>query len=297
MKIIDNINFLITKENEFVERAVPGEYVAFKTLDAFSNKLVSEEQLITNLPLSESNPTAGPLYVEGAMPGDVLAVNIVDIQMEKQGAACTCAGWGPLCNRMEERTAILQVEDGIVDFRGIKIPVNPMIGTIGTIPEGEGVHSGFPGRHGANMDSKMIKKGSVVYLPVFVEGAGLHIGDLHAVMGDGELCGTGLEIPGTTVVRIELIKNFRLDWPVTETDDKWYVNACAPTYEEALELACVEMQRLITRCYGLDDTDAYLYISMQCDAEINQSCKNPENCDMIVRVGVPKLKEFRPLIG
>ena len=106
------------------------------------------------------------------------------------------------------------------------------------------------------MDSKVITKGARVYFPVRVAGALLQMGDLHATMGDAELCGTGIEIKGEILVKTSIIKNFELNWPVTETSDYWYVNACDHEYPTALKYASKELQRLICNEYGWDKTDA-----------------------------------------
>ena len=92
-----------------------------------------------------------------------------------------------------------------------------MIGVIGCAPSGPDVIDGYVGSHGGNMDCKLITKGTRLYFPVRVEGALLQMGDVHAAMGDGELCGTGIEIPAEITVRVSLLKNFELHWPVLET--------------------------------------------------------------------------------
>lgn len=295
MKTIKYQNLLFDPENIAHISCNPGETVVFESLDAFSGTVKDESQKISDVPVSESNITAGPLFINGAAAGDILVVDILDIETAGKGVVCTCAGWGPLSDDMEERTVFVSRDHHAAYFRDIEIKINPMIGTIGTTPK-DPIYCFFPGRHLGNMDCKMIKKGSRVYLPVFVDGALLQMGDLHLAMGDGELCGTGIEIAGRTTVKINVIKESALtargavpDWPLVETEDKWYVLTCAKTYEAALKLACVQMQKLIVSAYGIDKTDAFLYISMQADAEINQTCSNPDGCDVTIRLGIPKL--------
>jgi len=296
MKIIDKSVYNFSKDNAPFANADPGEILLFKTMDCFSNTITKEEQLVLNLDYTVANPAAGPVYINGAEPGDVLVVDILDIQVADQGVTCTTPGCGPLSDDMEVRTRVVKITNGVADFNGVKFPIDPMIGVIGTAPDGEPVADGFPGNHGGNMDSKLIKKGARVYFPVRVAGGLLQMGDLHATMGDSEICGTGIEIRGEIMVKTALIKNFELNWPVTETATHWYVNACAHEFPEASKLASKELQRLICDAYGWDKTDAYCYMSIQSDLEINQACK-PCAVELIVRFGTPKLPQFKPLIG
>jgi amidase len=296
MKIIDQSVYNFSKDNAPFAYADPGEILLFQTMDCFSNTIVKEEDLTLHIDSSTLNPAAGPVYINGAEPGDVLVVDILDIRVADQGVICTFRGCGPLCDDMEDRTKVVKIIDGAANFNGVKFLIDPMIGVIGTAPDGESVGDGFPGSHGGNLDSKLIKKGARAYFPVRVAGALLQMGDIHATMGDAELCGTGIEIKGEIMVKISIIKNFELNWPVTETADHWYVNACAHELPEASKLASKELQRLICNAYGWDKTDAYLYMSVQSDLEINQACK-PCNVEMILRFGTPKLAQFKPLIG
>lgn len=297
MQIIDKSVYAFSKDNAPVATAEPGEILKFVTMDCFSNRLRTENDLITDLDYSYSvaNPAAGPVFVKGAEPGDVLVVDILDIEVDDQGVISTSEGVGPLWNG-DIRTKIIQIKDGLADFNGVKFPIDPMIGVIGTAPDGEDVIDGYPGNHGGNMDSKHIKKGSRLYLPVRVEGALLQMGDVHATMGDAELCGTGIEIAAEITVKVSVIKNFELNWPVTETKDRWYVNACAHNFDEALVNASKELQRLLMNITGWDETDTYMYMSVQSDVEINQACV-PCEVAMILRFGTPKLPQFKPLIG
>lgn len=172
-----------------------------------------------------------------------------------------------------------------------------MIGVIGVAPEkGKSVPCGYPGSHGGNLDCKLMVKGNTAYFPVRVEGGLVQMGDMHAVMGDSELCGTGLEINGTVIARVSVIKNCPLEWPVLETADTWYTMASAAGYEEALRYASVQMQGLVAAATGWDATDAYLYMSLRGDLEVCQACK-PCEVDLIVRLGVPKADMKRPLVG
>lgn len=287
--MIEKYVYTFCQSNPPVETVELGSLVKFKTLDCFSNQIHSEEQLVDNLDYSKMNPASGPVYVKGAEPGDVLVVDIISIEVEDQGIVATFPGIGPLIDNCELRTKLVPIKEGKAVFNGLEFSVNPMIGVIGVAPQpGETVACGYPGAHGGNMDCNRIVAGVRLYFPVRAEGALLQMGDIHAVMGDGELCGTGLEVAGEITVKLDLIKGFAIDYPVLETEEKWYAIANAPEYPDALKRASETMQKLIVNAYGWDNTDAYLYLSLQGDVEICQACK-PCEVDLIVRLAVPKL--------
>lgn len=299
MKIIDTSVYTFDKANAPVCSTDVGEILLFKPMDCFSNKLVSADMQIADVlatGFDVANPAAGPVYINGAEPGDVLVVDILDIKVADEGTVGTMEGCGPLADTADLRVKKVPIKDGFAEFNGIKFPIDPMIGVIGTAPAGEGIMCGSPGLHGGNMDSKIIKKGARVYFPVHVPGALLQMGDLHATMGDAELCGTGIEIPGEIIVKTSLIKNFKLNMPVTETATHWWVNACAMDYEETLKIASEELCRLLMGITGCDKTDTYMYMSIQSDVAINQTCK-PCGLYMDLRFGTPKHLGLKPLIG
>ena len=137
-----------------------------------------------------------------------------------------------------------------------------------------------------------------MYVPVRVPGALLQMGDGHATMGDAELCGTGIEIAAEITVKVSLVKDFELNWPVLETfgpHGKWYVNASAQEFDEALMNVSKEMQRLLMRITGWDAVDTYMYMSVQSDVELSQACK-PCEVQLSLRMGTPKLPQFPPLV-
>jgi len=291
---LTNYYYKFSATNPPQQQANSGDKLRFITQDCFTGLINTSEDLTTDFNYDRANPASGPAFITGAEPGDILLVEILDIRVSNQGVVTTLPGCGPLAEWQEIRTKPLVIEDGLVQFNDLQFPISPMIGVIGVAPADEHVACGFPGAHGGNMDCKLIRKGAKVYLPVQVAGALLSIGDLHAVMGDGELCGTGLEICGEVDVKVSVIKQQPLSWPVLETADKWYAIACAAEYPDALKSASRQLQQLIVQGYGWDETDTYLYMSLQSDVEICQACK-PCAIDLIVRVGVPKRSE-KPLI-
>ena len=294
--MITAYTFAFDPKNEPVAKAKSGETLTFETLDCFSNQVQRDDHLVSAIDFNRTNPATGPVFVEGAEVGDVLKVEVKSIEVASQGAVTTLPGIGPLCDVMETRTRILPVKDGQTTFNGLTFPVRPMIGVIGVAPANEAVACGFPGSHGGNLDAKIIEAGSIVYLPVRTPGALLQMGDLHAVMGDSELCGTGLEIAGKITVTVSVVKNCPLvEWPIVETKDKWYAMASDMDYTKALKEVSLQMQKLMSKAYGWDATDVYLYLTLQGDVEINQGCQ-PCPVPMILRLGVPK-QPAKPLIA
>jgi amidase len=292
--MIDKVVYTFSPKNAPAERVTSGSTVILRTMDCFSNQIKSSDQLVTSIDFNHVNPASGPVFVENAMPGDVLKVEILDIIVDPSGTTTTLPDNGPLFDTVETRTKIIQIKENIAYFNDISFPIDPMIGVIGVAPADKEVPCGYPGNHGGNMDNHLIKKGATLYFPIQVEGGLFQCGDIHATMGDCELCGTGIEIAGIITVKLTVIKQFKLNWPLLETADKWFSIASAPDYNAALKNVSLEMQDLICRTYGWDKTDAYLYMSIQGDVEICQACQ-PCVVDMILRLGIPKQAE-RPLI-
>lgn len=296
MKTLKKLNYVFSKDNEVEAKVESGDIMVFNTVDCFANQVKDESHTMDKLDLNKANPTAGPVYVEDAEPGDVIAVDILDIQVEDQGFACSIPAVGPLADISEMRTRMFHIENEYVDFNGVTWKIDPMVGVIGLAPKEGEIACGHLGKHGGNLDSKLIKKGSRVYLPVNHPGGLLQIGDLHASMGDGEVSGTGIEVSGQVVARVSLIKDFELIWPVTETKDMWYVNAACENFEESYMAASKELARLMVDAYPLDQTDIFIYLSLQGDFGVNQFVHPVDGESPSVRFGIPKNPAAKPLI-
>ena len=298
MKLIDSQVYKFSKDNAPCYTAQPGEVLQFKTLDCFSNRLVDETVTMADLDYGYdvANPAAGPVYVEGAEPGDVLVVDIYEVDVADEGTIATDDICGPLFEGTPFATKKIKIVDGFAQFNDIQFQIKPMIGVIGTAPSGADVIDGYVGSHGGNMDCKLIGKGARLYFPVRVPGGLLQMGDVHATMGDAELCGTGIEIPSVITCKVDVMKNFELHWPVLETEDKWYVIACDQEYNEALVNASKELRRLLMNVTGWSELDTYMYMSVQCDVEVNQGCK-PCAVPLVLRFGAPKHPQIKPLVG
>ncbi len=285
--MIDQYFYKFDKTNPPVAHANSGETLIFKTLDCFSNLICKPTDTVTDFDFNKANPGTGPVYINNALAGDVLKVEVLKINVQDKGVVSTIKDCGPLYPKCEDRTRIIPIKDKKFSIGEIEMTINPMIGVMGVAPAGEPIPCGFAGDHGGNMDCKLITEGVSLYFPVQVDGALLMLGDLHALMGDCELCGTGLEIAGEVTVKVEVIKNKKLQLPVFETADKWYVVGSDHDYSTALRKASEQMQELICDKYKLDPTDAYLYLSLEGDVELNQACQ-PCPIEIVVRIGVPK---------
>ena len=300
MQVIkDSYEYVFSKDSKPIAYAKDGETLQFNTLDCFGNHVTSEDFVITELDMEKCNPATGPVYIEGAEPGDVLAVDILDVKTGPKGVMMTIKGYGPLWETCESRTKILKVEDGYIYFNDVKFEADPMIGVIGVAPEGKAIASARAFPTGGNMDSRIITKGSTVYLPVKTKGALLQMGDVHAAMGDGEVCETGVEIDAEITVRVRIIKDFELNWPVTEKEDFWFVNTVGKTSNDAIKRGYQELQRLIMNAYGWDATDACMFISAQGRVEANQAVlahNDTEEAGDTFRVGIPKRSDKPGLI-
>jgi len=261
-----------------------GEIVVFETLDALSNQISSEEQTLAAVDFSKVNPATGPLYVKGAKPGDALKVDILDIEVADRGVVVIAPNAGVLGNMVKEpKTKVCKIKDGYVYLGDLRIPAKPMIGVIG-VASREEIPCGEPGEHGGNMDTKLIKKGTTLYLPVFVEGGLLAIGDLHAVMGDGEICVSACEVLGKVTVRVGIVKGMAPPYPVLETEDSLYILVSKEDLWDAIRQATELGVEVLQKTLGLSWEEAYMLGSLILDVEISQLV-DPKKT---VRIKIPK---------
>ena len=255
---------VMDKNNAPAAFAKDGDTVIFETLDCFGGQLTSENQSMGGLDWSNINPATGPLYVEGAKAGDVLKVEILNIDLDDHGVMLHCEGERVTGSVVKgEVTKILPIENGCARFNDkLSFPIKPMIGVIGTAPAGEGIATGTPGEHGGNMDCTRIGAGTTLYLPVNVDGALLAMGDMHAVMGDGEVGVCGVEIAGSITVRVSVIKDCALPTPFLLTPDLAIAISSAKTADEAADGATLAMHHFLTGELGMDGHDAGMLMSI-----------------------------------
>lgn len=248
----------------------PGETIVFETMDAFGGQIKSENDLFSSVGWDRVNPATGPLFIEGAEPGDCLKVDIVDIRCTGKAKMIISPGFGIL-EAAGEKSFVFDLSDGKVIFdEKIHLPVNPMIGVIGTAPAGAGIPTGTPGVHGGNMDCTLITKGTVVYLPVNVPGALLAMGDLHAVMGDGEVAVCGAETGGEVTVKVDVIKLFDAPYPMLMTTDQVVTIASAAELGDASKAASGNMREFLVHAAGIEKDKANLLLSLAGNLRICQ---------------------------
>lgn len=255
----------------------PGDRVVVETRDAFEGKVVTEQDLpsrVLNMPFV--NPQNGPILVDGAERGDVLAVHIESMAPRGANPRGTCAmipQFGALsgtsltallADSLPEIVRKIDVdEDGVYWSKRVTLPYRPHIGTLSCSPEIDSINTLTPDAHGGNMDLPDMGPGSITYLPVRTSGARLFIGDAHACQGDGEVCGTAVEFASTTTIRVDVIKGWALEWPRLENEHILMCIGSARPLEDATRIAYRDLVLWMESEFGFDRWDAYMMLS-QC---------------------------------
>jgi amidase len=267
----DKSVFSLSAEAAPVARVTPGESFVLETCDCFSDQVQSPDDAFGAVDWTRINPATGPVFVEGAQPGDVLEVAIEKVEVAGHGVMAVSGDFGVLHDLFEGIAfAMVPLEDGYALVAGTRVPVRPMIGVIGVAPAGEPVPCGSPGAHGGNMDTRIIGEGATLYLPVFAPGALLAAGDLHAAMGDGEICGTGVEIAGRIQLRVALRRDLELTNPLVRTDEVVAAIASAVTLDEAAETATRDMAGLLMGRLGMSATAVATLMSAAGQLQVSQ---------------------------
>jgi amidase len=269
----------------------PGTVVRFETNDCFTGQIQSEDDLVTAIDFARVNGATGPVAVRGAEPGDSLVVEFLEVTPDARGFATIIPEFGQLIDRVRSPvTQVFQVEGDTIRMNDrISFPLRPMVGVIGVATDGEELTNAFAGRHGGNLDNHLHGPGARTYFPVRQPGAMFAVGDMHAAMGDGEICGTGVEISGEVVARFELVKGRQSEWPVTELGGAWVAHGTAGgDVREAIQAACEEAARLLVDQWGFSIEEAFVFLSVACDVNICQACQ-PSPFSTIARVSIPKI--------
>ena len=263
------------------------------TEDASDNQfsLGSTIEEVATLDFEPIHPITGPVYVESAQPGDILAVTLHKVEMGEWGWQAIVPGFGFLADEFTEpalKTFKLGKDATSIEFaEGINIPLKPFPGVMGVAPATSEMLSTIPPRaNGGNMDDPNMVEGTTVYFPVFVEGALFSIGDAHAVQGLGEVCGTAVEAPMRIVYELNVIKGDRsIDEPQYETDDYYAVTAFGTTIDEAAKKATLYMIDYLVEVHGLSREDAYMLCSLAGDLKIAEVVDVPH---MLVTMHISK---------
>ncbi len=254
-------------------------------------KLGDGPEVLATLNFDPIHPLTGPVYVEGAEPGDVLKVTLHEIELQGWGWTAILPGFGFLADQFVEpylKTYETHAGDTHVSFTDkIKVPLKPFPGVMGVAPAtGEMLSTIPPRENGGNMDDPHLTEGTIVYFPIFVEGALFSIGDAHATQGMGEVCGTAIEAPMRIVYQVEVLKGGRsLREPEYETDDYYAVTAIGTTIDEAAKKAVGFMVDYLVAEHELSRNDAYALCSLAGDLKIAEVVDMP---NMLVAMHISK---------
>jgi amidase len=255
-----------------------GDILDTNTLDCFGNAIKKPGDKLSLV--KGDNPLTGPFYIDGAEPGDTLAIKFLILQVDgNQGIGAFAPGFGalnetnytpmlhpPLPERIwfypidhANNTAIFQALDSRFS---VQIPLHPFFGCIGVAPaNGEARSSIVPAEFGGNMDAPEASVGNTLYLPVNVAGGLLYMGDGHAAMGDGEVAGTAIEVPLRARMQVSVIKQHKIAWPRFENDDAIMTVGAYRPVDDCVRIAFTELVAWIHQDYGLSELDAYELLS------------------------------------
>jgi amidase len=262
-----------------VLRVAPGDTVITTTVDARGHD--ANDQKVTDGP----NPMTGPFYVDGAEPGDTLVMHLDRLRPNRP------KGWGrpglaqnvvdpadvpelpPRDIRVFWNVDVAAGMASLAEAEGqlskLRLPLKPMLGCFGVAPEdGQAISTATSGEHGGNMDYNGFVQGVTVYFPVFVEGALLFLGDGHALQGDGEMCGTGIEISFETQFTVNVLKGKRSGWPRGENDEYIFTVGNARPLDECVQHATTEMLRWLQSDYGFTAAEANLLMGYAVEYEL-----------------------------
>ncbi|MFH9938375.1 acetamidase/formamidase family protein [Streptomyces murinus] len=281
-----------------VARVAPGTVLDLFTEDCFAGRIRSEKDLVSEVcEFPFLNPQTGPFHIEGAEPGDTVAVHFVSIEPARDWAAsttvplfgaltsthATASLQPPLPERVwiweldrARRTALFRARDS--DFER-ELPLEPMHGTVGVAPANLEVRSALvPDAHGGNMDTPEMRVGVTCYLGVNVEGALLSLGDGHARQGEGETCGVAVECAMNTVVIVDLLKGVATPWPRLESDTHIVSTGSARPLEDAFRISQADLVRWLVSDYGFSELDAYQFATQTVESPLANVCDTNYTC-------------------
>src|SRR5919107_3234271 len=274
-------------------RVAPGESVEFHPVDSSGGQITPDTTVadIPSLDFAKVNPVAGPVYVEGAEPGDAIQVTLLSFKPSGWGWTANIPGFGLLADQFTEGALHIWKYDAAAMTPALygpggRVPLKPFAGTIGLAPAEAGLHSVVPPRRvGGNMDVRDLCAGTELYLPVEVAGALFSVGDTHAAQGDGEVCGTAIESPMDVVLTLDLVKGanlrtprFTTDGPVTRhLDAKGYevTTGIGPDLMAGARDAVANMIDLLCATRGMKAEDAYMLCSVCGDLRVSEVVDMP----------------------
>lgn len=290
-----NHTFTFSKHNKSVNTINSGDTITFETYDCMCSQITKDSNNLDSLDFNKVNPATGPVFIKGAKPNKTLKIKINSIELKGDAVALTGNDVGVLGKNLDTMTAnIIKIQQDKAIFKDIELPLNKMIGVIGVAPKDESINCGTPGSHGGNMDCKIIGEGSTVYLPIFCEGALLSMGDVHALMGDGEIGVSGAEIGAKIGVTVDVIDNC-IKNPIVETNSSYYTIGSALTLDEAYDIAVEDLFKLLQPLCNLTKNELVMLMSMTCDLEICQvvdplkTIRFKVKKELLTKMGIDKL--------
>lgn len=280
--------YTIGKYNKPTLTIKPGETIIVETADNTGNRVKTPEDIEILLTLKKWNPLSGPIFVQGAQPGDTITIYIEDIKpLFNQGwggqtpggistAGKATSGLHLINEPVPQTVHICPIKNGVITIplknrKEIRVQSKPFPGTIGVAPEIDSASSLICGPFGGNMDCPDICKGNKLFLPVFTEGAFLYVGDVHALQGDGELNGDPVEIAAESTLTIDLIKDKTINWPRIESPEYIMTVGNSNPLDNSLRIACTEMLYWLRDEYGFDLEDAVYLSSTIFRCRVNQA--------------------------
>ncbi|MBO0822843.1 MAG: acetamidase/formamidase family protein [Actinobacteria bacterium] len=271
-----------------VARIAPGTILELFTEDCFAGRVRGKDDLVSQVcEFPFLNPQTGPFYVEGAEPGDTLAVHFISVEPARDWAASTTV---PLFGALTSTHLTATLQDPLPEVVWIweldraaglcrftardsefaaDLPLNPMHGTVGVAPANLEVRSALvPDAFGGNMDTPEMRAGVTCYLGVNVAGGLLSIGDGHARQGEGETCGVAVECAMNTVLAVDLIKGVATPWPRLESDTHIMSTGSARPLENAFRIAQTDLVQWVAELTGMSVLDAYQFTSQAVEAPL-----------------------------
>ena len=263
-----------------------GEPFACETVDCYAGQITGEDVLRPQIDMRSFNRATGPVRIAGVRAGDAIRIVIERIDVDSTGVMALAPGLGVLGEKISApETRMVRISDGIARIApGVEIPITPMVGVIGVAPSRGGeLPNAFPGDHGGNLDTRILTAGSSLLVRANRPGALVSVGDLHALQGDGELGGTGIEIGGRVVLRVERAE-YTGTLPAVANTTGLSILGTAETLEAAVRRAFSEAVELISEWHGLPWNDAYRLTSLIARTEISQMV-NPLST---IRITLPR---------
>jgi len=267
----DTVVYAMSAHNKPVVTVDAPARIQFETWDCFSGQIQLDNAKFDGVDWNCINPATGPVYINGAEEGDILAVTIDKIETAEAGIVVCGKGVSVAGDSLQRSIKVVPVKNNTALFsERLHLPLTKMIGVIGTAPKSGEVSCATPDMHGGNMDCKEIKEGATLLLPVNVPGALLAMGDLHAVMADGEVGGSGLEISGCITVSVKVIKGITAPLPMLFNNTHVMTIASDEDLDKAVDLAVSNMVTYLSSAGSFTREEAIMLCSLVADARICQ---------------------------